>query len=149
MSSAVDGSVDVLLVEDNPGDVRLTEVAVSEIGVDLELTVATDGEDALEQLSARYQAASSSVPDLVLLDLNLPRTGGFEFLTRLQDHPALARIPVLVLTSSNATEDILESYDLAANAYLTKPTDPDEYVEMLDIIVDFWVHRAALPPTSA
>jgi len=149
MSSSKPSSVEVLLVEDNPGDVRLTQVAVDEISTDVGLAVATDGGDALEQLSRRHDDPSADVPDLVLLDLNLPRTGGFEFLAELQEREALARIPVLVLTSSNATEDIVESYELAANAYLTKPTDPDEYVEMLGVIVEFWFEQAALPPVPA
>ena len=147
MSTRFEEPVEILLVEDNPGDVRLVEVALRELSTDTELDVATDGNQALETLSGGLR--DESVPDLVLLDLNLPRMGGFEFLDEIQDQPALARIPILVLTSSNACEDVAESYERAANAYLTKPTDPAEYIEMVETVADFWFDRVALPPTCA
>ena len=147
MSKCFEEPVEILLVEDNPGDVRLVEVALRDLSIDTELDVATDGTQALETLSRRLR--DDSIPDLVLLDLNLPRMGGFEFLEEVQDQSALARIPILVLTSSNACEDVVESYERAANAYLTKPTDPDEYIEMVETVADFWFEQVALPPTHA
>lgn len=137
--------IDVLLVEDNPGDVRLTREAVDDLATETAIHVATDGDEALETLSERRASDERSMPDLVFLDLNLPRMGGLEFLEAIEDDPELAPIPVLVLTSSAAAEDVLESYELAANAYLTKPTDLDEYAEMVEAIADFWFQRAALP----
>ncbi|MXV64305.1 response regulator [Natronorubrum sp. JWXQ-INN-674] len=147
MTSRLEEPIEILLVEDNPGDVRLTEEAFKELPSETTIHVATDGDEALEFLSGkRSDDASASLPDLVLLDLNLPRMGGLEFLDTIQDDPKLTRMPVLVLTSSNAIEDVLESYELAANAYLTKPTDPDEYASMVEAVADFWFQRAALPP---
>ncbi|AXR81605.1 response regulator [Natrarchaeobaculum sulfurireducens] len=147
MSTRFEEPVEILLVEDNPGDVRLVEIALRELSTDTELDVATDGTKALETLSGCLR--NESVPDLVLLDLNLPRMGGFEFLDEIQDQPALARIPILVLTGSNACEDVAESYERAANAYLTKPADPAAYIEMVEAVADFWFDRVALPPTCA
>jgi len=147
MNTCFEEPVEILLVEDNPGDVRLVEVALRDLSVDTELNVATDGTKALETLTRRLR--NESVPDLVLLDLNLPRMGGFEFLEEIQERSALARIPILVLTSSKACEDVLESYERAANAYLTKPTDPDEYIEMIETVADFWFEQVALPPGHA
>ncbi|ARS91093.1 response regulator [Natrarchaeobaculum aegyptiacum] len=147
MTNVLEEPIEILLVEDNPGDVRLTEVAFDDLDIPVELTVATDGNDALEFLAERRDEPST-LPELVLLDLNLPRTGGFEFLEAIQNDAELARIPILVLTSSTACEDVVESYDLAANAYLTKPTDPNEYTDMVAVVADFWFNRAALPSTS-
>lgn len=147
MTKVLEEPIEILLVEDNPGDVRLTEVAFEELDIPVELSVATDGNEALEFLSERRDEPLA-LPELVLLDLNLPRTGGFEFLEAIQDDAELARIPILVLTSSTACEDVVESYDLAANAYLTKPTDPNEYTDMVAVVADFWFRRAALPSIS-
>ena len=147
MSSCVEDPVEILLVEDNPGDVRLVEVALRELSTDTELDVVTDGSQALETLSRHLR--NETIPDLVLLDLNLPRMDGFEFLEEVQDRSALARIPILVLTSSNSCEDVVESYERAANAYLTKPTDPDEYIEMIETVAGFWFEQVALPPSHA
>lgn len=148
MSECIDEPIDILLVEDNPGDVRLTQIAFRSQGVDVDLSVATDGDEALEALERRRRA-DSTLPDLILLDLNLPRMSGFEFLEAIQDVRALARIPILVLTSSTTSEDVLESYRRDANAYLTKPTDPDEYAAMVDAVTDFWFRRVAFPPTPS
>ncbi|WP_049928225.1 response regulator [Halopiger goleimassiliensis] len=146
MTARSNDPIEILLVEDNPGDVRLTEVAFEDLPMTVDLAVATDGDDALEFLARRQTNEAETVPDLVLLDLNLPRMGGFEFLEAIQSDDELARIPILVLTSSNACEDIVESYQRAANAYLTKPSDPDEYAEMVEAVAEFWFDRAALPP---
>ncbi|WP_049923492.1 response regulator [Halopiger djelfimassiliensis] len=146
MNNRPDEPVEILLIEDNPGDIRLTREAFSDLSTDVTLSVSTDGDDALELLARRYADDTASVPDLVLLDLNLPRMSGFEFLEAVQADPTLSRLPVLVLTSSNAYEDVLESYELAANAYLTKPTDPAEFASIAETVVEFWFRQAALPP---
>lgn len=146
MNDRLEEPIEILLVEDNPGDVRLIQEAFKELSTDVTLCAVTDGDEALEVLSNRRADESASIPDLVLLDLNLPRMGGLEFLEAIQETPAFARLPVLVLTSSNACEDVLESYELAANAYLTKPTDPDEFTSMVETVAEFWFKRAALPP---
>ncbi|RQG98654.1 response regulator [Natrarchaeobius oligotrophus] len=145
MSEPVEEPIEILLVEDNPGDVRLTREAFKELSVDVELCVATDGKEALDLLSERRDVRPASVPDLVLLDLNLPRMDGFEFLRKIEEMPPFGQLPVLILTSSTASEDVLESYDLAANAYLTKPTGPDEYTSMVRSVVNFWFEHATLP----
>ncbi|MFP8952352.1 response regulator [Natrialbaceae archaeon A-arb3/5] len=140
--------IEILLVEDNPGDVRLTQEAFNGLSSDVSLTVTTDGSEALDVLQERHNDASVSLPDLILLDLNLPRTNGFEFLETIREDPELARLPVLILTSSSTTEDIIESYDLAANAYLTKPSSPAEFETMVEAVSEFWFEQAALPPVS-
>ncbi|SFC06835.1 Response regulator receiver domain-containing protein [Halobiforma haloterrestris] len=141
--------VEILLVEDNPGDVRLIEEAFKELSITVTLEAVSDGDEGLDFLYERVEDAAASVPDFVLLDLNLPRMDGFEFLEAVRNDPDLARLPVLVLTSSKASDDVLESYELSANAYLTKPTDPDEYASMVQSVAEFWFKRAALPTLSA
>jgi len=137
--------VTILLVEDNPGDVRLIREAFKSAGFATTFHTVTDGDAALEFL--REQAAVESGPDLdlMLLDLNLPRTSGFDVLEEIKDDPTLASLPVLVLTSSEATEDIVRSYELCANAYLTKPTDPGEFVDIGRAVESFWINEATLP----
>lgn len=139
-------SIDILLVEDNPGDVRLTREAFSEVSTDTTLHAVSDGDKALKFLAQRTGESSPPSPDLVLLDLNLPRMGGLEFLETIQDDPDIPNLPVLVLTSSEAAEDVRESYQKSANAYLTKPTDPDEFVSIAQAVENFWFNRVALPP---
>ena len=148
MSEHPEEPIEILLVEDNPGDVRLIQEAFKELETDVTLCAVTDGDEALEILATRRSDETASVPDLILLDLNLPRMGGLEFLEAIQEDAGFARLPVLVLTSSNACEDILESYELAANAYLTKPTDPAEFTSMVETVAEFWFKRAALPPMA-
>ncbi|TYT63435.1 response regulator [Natrialba swarupiae] len=146
MSDRFEGPIEILHVEDNPGDVRLLRDAFDESSTAVTIRVATDGEAAFEELGVRNEAGPPSLPHLVLLDLDLPRTDGFEFLETVRSKPVLAHLPVLVLTDSEANEDVLESYELAANAYLTKPTDPDEYGEMVNSVVEFWFEQVMLPP---
>ncbi|ELY38391.1 response regulator [Natronorubrum tibetense] len=146
MTDRIDDPITVLLVEDNPGDVRLIRDAFEQLSTETTIHVATDGDEALEFLTECRDSDPDSVPDLVLLDLNLPRMTGLEFLETIKDDATLARIPVLVLTSSEAVEDVLDSYELSANAYLTKPTDPDEYAAMVEAVAEFWLQKAALPP---
>ncbi len=140
------GAIDVLLVEDNPGDVRLTEEAFAEAKINNDLHVVRDGESALDFVYRRGEYESAPTPDLVLLDLNLPKIDGTEVLEAIKTDDALKRIPVIVLTSSSAEEDIIESYELHSNAYLTKPVDPDEFVELVQSFEQFWFTLVKLPP---
>jgi len=138
--------IDVLLVEDNPGDVRLTEEAFAEAKINNHLHVVRDGESALDFVYRRGEYESAPTPDLVLLDLNLPKIDGTEVLKEIKTDDALKRIPVIVLTSSSAEEDIVESYERHSNAYLTKPVDPDEFVELVQSFEEFWFTLVKLPP---
>lgn len=135
----------ILLVEDNPGDVRLVREAFDQVSAETSIRAVTDGADALESLRDR-RSADAGLPDLVLLDLNLPRVDGFSVLEEIETDPELARIPCIILTGSNAREDIRKSYELAANTYLTKPSDPDEFVSLASSIEQFWFRHAVLPP---
>lgn len=133
---------DLLLVEDNPGDVRLTEEAFRDAEFDVELHVATDGIEAIDFL----RDEGSPCIDLVLLDLNLPRKDGLAVLEEIKDDSDLEHLPVLVLTSSMAEEDIVSSYEQHANAYLTKPDNPESFVELVQAVEEFWVENVRLPP---
>jgi len=137
---------DILLVEDNPGDVRLTREAFEEGQIANNLHVATDGVEALEFLHQRGDHVDAPRPDIILLDLNLPRKNGDEVLAEIDDDPVLSRIPVIVLTSSEAEEDVVQSYELQANAYLTKPVDPTEFIEIVRSFQEFWLSVVRLPP---
>ncbi|WP_306053887.1 response regulator [Natronococcus wangiae] len=139
-------SSEVLLVEDNPGDVRLIQEAFSESEGDHALHVAATGGDALEWLNERARDPDRSNPDLVLLDLNLPGTDGYDVLEAIRGHSKLRRLPVVVLTSSNASEDVEKCYRTHANAYLTKPIDTGVLVSMVRVIERFWFEHARLPP---
>ncbi|WP_049922668.1 response regulator [Halopiger djelfimassiliensis] len=136
----------ILLVEDNPGDVRLTEEAFKQGRIENDLYVVSDGTEALEFLYRRGEYADAPRPDLILLDLNLPRTDGEEVLEELKEDSELRSIPVIVLTSSRAEEDVVRSYELHANAYLTKPVDPDEFIETVRAFEKFWFSVVRLPP---
>ncbi|MDJ1432586.1 response regulator [Halostagnicola sp. A-GB9-2] len=135
----------VLLVEDNPGDVRLTREAFKSSAFDAVIDSVADGDETLAYLTDCGD--SQPYPQLLLLDLNLPRTDGFDVLKELRDNGEHPNFPVLVLTSSKAEEDILKSYELSANAYLTKPESPDEFVEMVETIESFWFDEVQLPPS--
>ena len=129
----------ILLVEDNPADARLTREMLRESKVRNDLVVATDAEEAERMLDvAGREATAERRPDLVLLDINLPGKSGHELLEELKSHPELRRIPVVMLTSSEAEEDIEKSYDRHANAYVTKPVDLDELSKAVRAIDDFW-----------
>jgi two-component system, chemotaxis family, response regulator Rcp1 len=145
----IDGgrSIEILLVEDNPGDVRLTVEALSTAKVRNTLHVVEDGERALAFLHQEAPYANSPRPDLILLDLNLPRKGGWEVLAEIKQDPDLKRIPVVILTSSAAEQDILQSYDLHANCYITKPVDLDQFLRIVRLIEDFWLVVVKLPPS--
>ena len=140
-----DDATDVLLVEDNPGDVRLTEEAFAEGELDTEIHVVTDGIEALDFLYRRGDYEDAPRPQIVLLDLNLPRKNGDEVLAELKDDPDLSHIPVIVLTSSEAETDVVRSYELNANAYLTKPVDPETFIEEIRTLERFWLSIVRLP----
>ncbi len=138
-------SVEILLVEDNPGDVRLAVEALKEGNVRSSLSVAQDGVEALRFLRREGPYAASPKPDVILLDLNLPKKGGREVLAEIKADEALRRIPVIVLTTSNAEEDILRSYDLHANCYITKPVDMDHFITVVKSIDAFWFNVVTMP----
>ena len=138
-------AVEILLVEDNPGDVRLTREALKEGKVLNNLSVAVDGEEALAFLRRQTIYAEAPRPDLILLDLNLPRKDGRQVLAEIKADEQLKRIPVVILTSSSAEEDILRTYDLHANCYITKPVDFDQFVAVVRSIEDFWLTMVKLP----
>ncbi|WP_238717368.1 response regulator [Natronorubrum halophilum] len=141
--------IDILLVEDNPGDVRLTQEAFKEIDSEIRFHTVTDGEGATTYFDVCGTDTSSINPDLVLLDLNLPRVDGFEILEILGDELDYPPPPILVLSSSETEEDIVKSYERAANAYLTKPDDPDEFDALAKAIEDFWIDSAQHPPAPS
>jgi len=138
--------VEVLLVEDNPGDVRLAIEALREGKVHVRMSVASDGVEALEFLRRQGRFAQAPRPDLILLDLNMPRKDGREVLAELKADDELKRIPVVVLTTSKAEEDILKTYDLNANCYITKPVDLQQFMHVVRSIQDFWLTVVKLPP---
>lgn len=146
MSTTVEShAVEILLVEDNAADVRLTIEALKEGKVRNRLSVARDGVEALAFLRREGEHAGAPRPDLILLDLNLPRMDGRELLAVIKEDPTLRRIPVVVLTTSKAEEDILRTYDLHANCYVTKPVDLDRFIEVVKSIDDFWLTIVRLP----
>jgi len=138
--------VDILLVEDNPGDVRLTKEALRDAKVLNEIFVVRDGVEAMEFLNREGSFAKAPIPDLILLDLNLPRKDGREVLADVKKDPKLKRIPVVVLTTSKADEDIVKSYNLHANAYITKPVDLNRFAEIIHALEEFWFTVVKLPP---
>ncbi|MFG1640045.1 response regulator [Amycolatopsis sp. NPDC049252] len=144
MSEAL-APIDILLVEDDPGDVLMTQEAFEHHKIRNTLHIASDGVEALRFLRREGPFADAPRPGLVLLDLNLPRKDGREVLGEIKQDPALRTIPVVVLTTSEAEEDILRSYDLHCNAYVTKPVDFEKFVEVVRQIDDFWVTVVQLP----
>lgn len=137
--------IDVLLVEDDPGDVLMTREAFSENKVANRLAVVADGADAMAFLRKEGEYTDAPTPDLVLLDLNLPRMDGREVLAAMKSDDELRRIPVVVLTTSEAEEDVLRSYSLHANAYVTKPVDFERFIDVVRQIDDFFVSVVRLP----
>jgi two-component system, chemotaxis family, response regulator Rcp1 len=137
--------IEILLVEDNAGDVRLTREALREAHVRNNLSVAKDGAEALAMLRREPEYGEAPRPDLVLLDLNLPRLDGRQVLADMKNDPDLRRIPVVVLTTSKAEEDVLRSYDLHANSYITKPVDFDQFMRVVHSIEEFWLTIVTLP----
>lgn len=148
MTAPADGKspIEVLLVEDDPGDVLMTKEAFEEHKLRNRLSVVSDGAAALSYLRREGEYADVSMPDLILLDLNLPRRDGREVLEEIKKDEQLCRIPVVVLTTSQTDEDILRSYQLHANAYVTKPVDFDRFITVVRQIDDFFVSVVKLPP---
>jgi len=138
-------AIEILLVEDNPGDVRLTIEGLNEGKVRNNLHVARDGVEALEFLRRQGRFADAVRPDLILLDLNLPRMDGREVLAEIKSDADLKTIPVVVLTTSRAEQDILHSYQLQANCYITKPVDLEQFITVVRSIEDFWLTIVTLP----
>ena len=138
--------IEILLVEDNPGDVRLTREALKDGKVCNRLTVAEDGEQAMAMLRQEGEHGAARHPDLILLDLNLPKKDGREVLVEIRGDPDLKRIPVVVLTTSESDEDILRAYNLNANCYIANPVDFDRFVSVVKSIGDFWLSVVKLPP---
>ncbi len=141
--------IEILLVEDSPGDVRLTKEALREGKVHNNLNVVVDGEQAMAYLRRQGQYQNAVRPDLILLDLNLPRKDGREVLAEVKADAELRSIPVVILTTSKAEEDILRSYQLAANCYVTKPVDLEQFIKVVKAIEDFWLVIAKLPRAAA
>jgi CheY-like chemotaxis protein len=137
--------IDILLVEDNPGDVRLTQEVLKESKVGNTLSVVSNGDEALAYLRKQGQYKNMRKPGLILLDLNLPKKNGHEVLLQIKEDPELRRIPVVVLTSSKAEEDILKTYNLHANCFVSKPVDLNQFITVVKSIEDFWLAIVILP----
>ncbi|MBV8232734.1 MAG: response regulator [Planctomycetaceae bacterium] len=137
--------VEILLIEDNAGDIRLTQEVFKDCKLLNHLSVARDGEEAIARLRREGRHAAAPQPDLILLDLNLPKKDGREILAEIKADPDLKRIPVIILTTSGAEQDILKSYDLHANCYLIKPVQLDKFISVVHSIEDFWLMIAKLP----
>jgi chemotaxis family two-component system response regulator Rcp1 len=137
--------IEVLLVEDSPGDVRLTREAFKDAKVLINLHVASDGTEAMAFLRHEGQHANVPRPDLILLDLNLPKKDGREVLEEIKENPTLKSIPVVILTTSASEVDILRSYQLHANCYITKPVDLDGFLKVVKSIDSFWLSTVKLP----
>lgn len=140
--------IEILLVEDNPADVRLTREVLAEGSMLTNLSVVGDGDDALAYLRAQGRFADRVRPRLILLDLNLPRRDGRDVLAIIKNDPDLSRIPVVVLTTSKSSDDIYESYQLHANCYIPKPVDLQEFHAVIRTIEQFWLRTAMLPNGS-
>ncbi len=135
----------ILLVEDNPGDIRLTQEALREGTIPNQLNIVKDGVEALEFLRKKGKYAGQPVPDIILLDLNLPRKDGREVLAEIKADELLQLIPVIILTTSDADQDIMRSYKLHANCFITKPVDLDQFIYIIHQIMTFWFTVVKLP----
>jgi len=139
-------TIDILLVEDNPGDVRLTKEALKDAKVLNEVYVVQDGVEAMQFLHREESFSNMPTPDLILLDLNLPKKDGREVLAEIKQDPKLKRIPVVILTTSKSDEDIIKTYNLHANAYITKPVDLNRFIDIIHTLEEFWFSIVRLPP---
>jgi len=137
----------ILLVEDNPNDIEITRRALEKGQVKNELTIARDGQEALDILFGNA-LGEASLPGLILLDLNLPRVDGREVLSRIKSDPELRRIPVIVLTTSTREEDVVRSYDLGVNTFISKPVRFEDFIKVVTAIQEYWIVIATLPPTT-
>ncbi|MCP3932679.1 MAG: response regulator [Bacteroidetes bacterium] len=138
-------AINILLIEDNPGDVRLTQEAFKEGRIPIRMDVAMDGVEALLFLKKKGHYSEANTPDLILLDLNLPKKDGREVLQEIKADDDLKRIPVVILTTSTAEQDILKSYNLHVNCYINKPVDFDKFFDIIQKIEDFWLTTVILP----
>lgn len=145
-SSPVTRPIDILLIEDNPGDVRLIKEALRTAKTPSQIRVAEDGFQAMEILLRQGEYAQDPLPDLIILDLNLPRKDGREVLKEVKNDPALRHIPVIIFTTSRAEPDILWAYDMHANCYITKPVDFQHFLTVVRAIENFWLNTVRLPP---
>lgn len=145
MTPRFDRPVELLLIEDNPGDVRLIRGALAEARSPNNLHIVADGEKATAFLKRRGEFADAARPELVILDLNLPRKDGREVLAEIRADPELGRIPVVVLTTSDDEQDIVRAYELHASCYLTKPVDLEQFLETIRLIDEFWLTAVKLP----
>lgn len=143
--SAQSRPAEILLIEDNPGDVELVQEALQSGKLLNRISIVTDGEKALEFLNRARGFENAPRPDLILLDLNIPKKDGFEVLREIKQHTHLSRVPVVILTSSQADRDILKSYDLHANCFISKPVDVDEFLTVVRSTGEFWLTLVRLP----
>lgn len=141
-------TVHILLVEDNPGDIRLTREVLKDRKIQNNLDVVTDGEEAILFLKKEGRYRESITPDIILLDLNLPKKDGREVLSEIKSDPALMMIPVIVLTTSAAEQDVLSMYAQHANCYITKPVDFNQFINVIKSIENFWLNIVKLPTIS-
>jgi CheY-like chemotaxis protein len=138
--------IDILLVEDNPGDVVLIQRSLRDAKVKLRLSVANDGVDAMAFLRKQGSNADAPRPSIILLDLNMPRMNGYEVLAELKEDPDLRTIPVIILTSSDADQDVIKAYQHHANCYISKPIEFDKFIKVIRMIEEFWLSTVRLPP---
>ena len=148
MVNPIFNSIDILVVEDNPGDARLIQEVLNDNKLFSTLFIVNDGVEAMEFLHNKGQFKTSPKPDLILLDLNLPKKDGREVLAEIKADEALKHIPVVIMTISQAEEDILKTYNLYANCYITKPIDLNQFIKVVKSIEDFWFSIVKLPPKS-
>jgi CheY-like chemotaxis protein len=150
MTSRTENSkcLNVLLVEDSPGDARLTREAFHEANASIQLYVVVDGVEAMTFLKQERPYGNAPRPDIILLDLNLPKMDGREVLARVKSDPALNTIPTIILSTSEAQSDVVKSYQLQANCYFSKPVQFDDFEKLVISINDLWLTKAKLPPTS-
>jgi len=139
-------AIDILLIEDNPGDIRLTQEILKESKIRNKIFVVDNGADAMEFLQRQGKFSNAVRPDLILLDLNMPRKDGREVLAEIKRDPVLKRIPVVILTTSKDEQDVLKTYELYANCYITKPVGLEQFVTVVRAIEDFWLAIVKLPP---
>jgi len=138
----------ILLVEDNPNDIEITRRALAKGQIKNELTIARDGQEAIDLLFG-HEGVRGAPPGLILLDLNLPRVDGREVLSRIKTDPELKRIPVIVLTTSTREEDVVRSYDLGVNTFISKPVRFEDFIKVVTAIQEYWIVIATLPPATS
>ncbi|MGZ4856874.1 MAG: response regulator [Methanobacteriaceae archaeon] len=146
MKPSLNNEIEILLVEDNPADVRLVQEVFKEASIHNKMQLALDGDKAMQILRKEDEYANVSRPDLIILDLNLPKKDGREVLKEIKEDENLKSIPVVILTTSNAEDDLIETYRNNANCYITKPVDLDNFIKVVKIIEDFWLSIVKLPP---